>query len=86
MRPIKLRTETLTILHVTYDRTTGSPNSREAQGDGDPIVAVEVTLHQGGWRINQLQGQGGQDFCLKKKEGYANAESRSNSPSYTQTR
>ena len=50
MRPIKLRTETLTILHVTHDRTTGSPKGRESYGDGDPIVVDGVTTIQGGWR------------------------------------
>ncbi len=38
MRPIKLRMETLTILNVLKVRTAGSPKSREAQGDGDPIL------------------------------------------------
>jgi hypothetical protein len=66
MRPIKLRTETLTILNVFHDRTTGSPTGRESYGDGDPIVADGVTTIQGAGE-SQPQGEGGQDFLLEEE-------------------
>ena len=47
MRPIKLQKEALTILHVAYDCTTGSPKGRESYGDGDPIVVDGVTTIHG---------------------------------------
>ncbi len=43
MRPVKLRTEALRRSNVLHVRTAGSPNSREAYGDGDPIVVSGVT-------------------------------------------
>jgi len=58
MRPIKLRTETLTILHVTHDCTTGSPKGREFYGDGDPIVVGGVATTQGGWRQTSYRAKG----------------------------
>ena len=58
MRPIKLRTETLTILHIIHDCTTGSPKGRESYGDGDPIVVDGVTTIQGGWRQTSYRAKG----------------------------
>ena len=71
MRPIKPRTDALTRPNVTYDRTAGSPTGCEPYGDGASIVVVGVTTHHGGWRINQLQGKGGQGLGFEKKERYA---------------
>jgi hypothetical protein len=34
-------------------------------GDGDSIVVGGVTTTQGDWRINQSQGEGGQELGLK---------------------
>jgi hypothetical protein len=62
MKPIKLRTDALTILNVIYDHTAGLPTGCEPYGNGDPIVAVGVTPPPGRLAINQLQGQGGQEF------------------------
>ena len=45
--------------NVRLDRNSGSPKSREAHGDGVPIVLVGVTPYQGAWE-NQVQGKGGQ--------------------------
>jgi hypothetical protein len=61
MRPIKPRTDALShARNVTYDRTTGLPKGREPYGNGDLIVVVGVTPHQGGRDINRPQGEGGQ--------------------------
>src|SRR5438128_12602884 len=57
--------------YVTLGCTTrtnaGSPAGRESQGDGEPVVVVRVTTHQGG-RESRLQGKGAQ------VTGYLNAE------------
>ena len=49
--------------YVTLPRTTvtnvGSPNGREPQGDGGPVVVAGVTPGQGG-RESRPQGEGGQ--------------------------
>jgi len=59
MRPIKPRTDTLNHpRYVLCDRTTGSPKSREAHGDGNLIVVSGVTTTHGGWE-SQPQGEGG---------------------------
>lgn len=50
MKPIKLRTDALTILNVIYDHTAGLPKGCEPYGNGDLIVVVGVTPHHGGWR------------------------------------
>jgi hypothetical protein len=51
--------QALRVLHVQLDRNSGSPTSREAHGDGVPIVLVGVTPYQGAWE-SQVQGKGGQ--------------------------
>jgi hypothetical protein len=72
MRPIKLRTGILTHPeNVSYDCTAGSPTGREPYGDGDPIVVGGVMTTQGGWDINQPQGEGGQEFRLVNVRRYA---------------
>ena len=61
MRYIKPRMDILNCSrYVIYDRTTGSPTGREPYGDGDSIVVVGVTPHQGGWE-SQPQGEGNQE-------------------------
>src|SRR6266508_1587021 len=42
--------------HVRRGRTTGSPTGREPQGDGEPMVVVGVTPHQGA-RESRVQGE-----------------------------
>jgi hypothetical protein len=44
---------------VHQGRTRDQPSGREPQGDGVPIVVVEVTIHQGG-RESRPQGEGAQ--------------------------
>jgi hypothetical protein len=44
---------------VQQRRTRDQPSEREPQGDGVPIVVVEVTIHQGG-RESRPQGKGAQ--------------------------
>jgi hypothetical protein len=44
---------------------------RVTQGDGDLIVVVGVTTHQGGWDINQPQGEGGQELSFNEYKRYA---------------
>ena len=44
---------------VQQRRTRDHPSEREPQGDGVPIVVVEVTIHQGG-RESRPQGKGAQ--------------------------
>lgn len=67
MRPIKLRTEALSRSNVLHVRTAGSPNSREAYGDGDPIVVSGVTTTQWRLAINQPQGEGGQELSFGRR-------------------
>jgi hypothetical protein len=56
----------LRALHVQLDRNSGLPKSREAHGNGVPIVPVGVTSYQGAWE-SQVQEEGGQ-VVKKKKE------------------
>jgi len=44
---------------VRQGRTRDQPSRRESQGDGVPIVVVELTIHQGG-RESRPQGEGAQ--------------------------
>ena len=44
---------------VQQGRTRDQPSGREPQGDGVPIVVVELTIHQGG-RESRPQGEGAQ--------------------------
>jgi hypothetical protein len=63
MRPFKSQTEVLShSRYVIYDRTAGLPKGRESYGNGDLIVVVGVTSHQGGCDTKQPQGEGDQDF------------------------
>ena len=55
----------LNALHVRLDRNSGLPTSREAHGNGVPIVPVGVTPYQGAWE-SQVQEEGGQ----ANKEGW----------------
>jgi hypothetical protein len=59
--------QALRALHVSFDRNSGSPTSREAQGDGASIVPVGVTPYQGAWE-SQVQGEGRQ-VLQRVKEG-----------------
>jgi hypothetical protein len=72
MNPIKPRTGTYSHpIEVTYDCTTGLPTGRESYGNGDPIVVVGVTPHQGGCDIKQPQGEGGQGLKALRIRRYA---------------
>jgi hypothetical protein len=42
--------------YVQPRRTTGLPNGREPQGDGEPIVVVGVASHRGA-RESRVQGE-----------------------------
>ncbi len=65
MRPVKLRTEALSRSNVLHDRTAGSPNSREAYGDGDHNhISRGGNVPPGRLAINQLQGEGGQELSF----------------------
>jgi len=64
MRPIKLRTEALSRSNVLHIRTAGSPNSREAYGDGDHRSSRGGYVPPRRLAINQLQGEGGQELSF----------------------
>jgi hypothetical protein len=71
MRPIKLRTDTLSHSdNVIHDCTAGSPKGREPYGDGASIVVGGVTTTHGGWE-SQPQGKGRQELDLIEMMRYA---------------
>src|SRR5213080_4355856 len=56
--------------YVRRGRTTGSPTGREPQGDGEPVVVVGVTPHQGA-RESRVQGEVAQVTRMFRPWGYA---------------
>jgi hypothetical protein len=55
---------------VQRRRTTGSPTGREPQGDGEPVVVVGVTPHQGA-RESRAQGDVAQVTRTVRPRRYA---------------
>jgi hypothetical protein len=71
MRPIKLRTDALSRFIILYVRTAGSPKSREAHGDGNPIVVSGVTSTQRQLANTSYRAKGVRNYSLEELERYA---------------